>query len=39
MSPIKKKKLKKLRNKLDKLDNEFIKLIKKRNIIVKEVLK
>ena len=39
MSPNKKKKLKKLRNSLDKLDNSFIKLVKKRTILVKEVLK
>ena len=39
MSPINKKKLKILRNNLDKLDNLFIKLIKKRTNIVKEVLK
>ena len=39
MSPINKKKLKKLRKSLDKLDNSFIKLIKKRTMIVKEVLK
>ena len=39
MSPINKKKLKKLRENLDKLDNSFIKLIKKRTNIVKEVLK
>ena len=39
MSPINKKKLKKLRVSLDKLDNSFIKLIKKRTNIVKEVLK
>ena len=39
MSPINKKKLKKLRKKLDKLDNSFIKLIKKRTTLVKEVLK
>tara|TARA_Y100001936_G_scaffold212032_1_gene219902 strand:- start:237 stop:527 length:291 start_codon:yes stop_codon:yes gene_type:complete len=39
MSPINKKKLKKLRNSLDKLDNIFIKLIKKRTSLVKEVLK
>ncbi len=39
MSPINKKKLKKLRQSLDKLDNSFIKLIKKRTMIVKEVLK
>ena len=39
MSPINKKKLKKLRQNLDKLDNSFIKLIKKRTNLVKEVLK
>ena len=39
MSPINKKKLNKLRENLDKLDNSFIKLIKKRTNIVKEVLK
>ena len=39
MSPINKKKLEKLRQSLDKLDNTFIKLIKKRTVIVKEVLK
>ena len=39
MSPINKKKLNKLRENLDKLDYSFIKLIKKRTKIVKEVLK
>ncbi len=39
MSPTNKKKLKKLRVSLDRLDNSFIKLIKKRTNIVKEVLK
>ena len=39
MSPINKKKLKNLRRKLDKLDNSFIKLVKKRTFIVKQVLK
>ena len=39
MSPINKKKLNKLRENLDKLDNSFIVLIKKRTNIVKEVLK
>mgnify|MGYP001264111325 CR=1 FL=1 len=39
MSPINKNKLKKLRQSLDKLDNSFIKLIKKRTNLVKEVLK
>ena len=38
MSPIKQKKLKKLRNQLDKLDNSFIKLVKKRTQLVKRVL-
>ena len=39
MSPTNKNKLKKLRKSLDKLDNSFIKLIKKRTYIVKQVLK
>ena len=39
MSPNKKKKLEKLRKSLDKLDNSFIKLIKKRTALVKQVLK
>ena len=39
MSPNNKKKLNKLRKSLDKLDNSFIKLIKKRTNLVKEVLK
>ena len=39
MSPNNRKKLKKLRKSLDKLDNSFIKLIKKRTLLVKEVLK
>ena len=39
MSPNNKKKLTKLRKSLDKLDNSFIKLIKKRTILVKQVLK
>ena len=39
MSPINKKKLQKLRKSLDKLDNLFIKLVKKRTSLVKEVLK
>ena len=39
MSPINKKKLKVLRKRLDKLDNSFIKLIKKRTLIIKQVLK
>ena len=39
MSPINRKKLKVLRKRLDKLDNLFIKLIKKRTLIIKQVLK
>ena len=39
MSPIKKKELNLLRIRLDKLDNELLKLIKKRSNIVNEVLK
>ena len=39
MSPDNKKKLRKLRKSLDKLDNSFIRLVKKRTILVKEVLK
>ena len=39
MSPNNKKKLNILRKSLDKLDNSFIKLVKKRTILVKEVLK
>ena len=39
MSPNKKRKLAKLRKSLDKLDNSFIKLIKKRTALVKQVLK
>jgi len=39
MSPNNKKKLTKLRKNLDKLDNYFIKLIKKRTALVKQVLK
>ena len=39
MSPINIKKLNKLRKNLDKLDNSFIKLVKKRTEIVKQVLK
>ena len=38
MSPIKQKKLNKLRGQLDKLDNSFIKLVKKRTQLVKKVL-
>ncbi len=39
MSPINKKKLNKLRINLDRLDNDLLKLIKKRSIIVNDVLK
>ena len=39
MSPLNKKKLDKLRSKLDILDNELLKLIKKRSNLVNEVLK
>ena len=38
MSPHKKKKLKKIRFELDKLDNSLIKIIKKRTSLVKKVL-
>ena len=39
MSPIKRKKLSKIRLELDKLDNSLIKLIKIRTNLVKKVLK
>jgi len=39
MSPINKKRLNLVRIKLDKLDNELLKLIKKRSNLVNEVLK
>ena len=39
MSPTNKKKLNLLRVKLDKLDNDLLKLIKKRSNLVNEVLK
>tara|TARA_B100001741_G_C16411091_1_gene531625 strand:- start:40 stop:330 length:291 start_codon:yes stop_codon:yes gene_type:complete len=39
MSPFKKRKLKILRNKLDNLDNSFIKLIKRRTYLVDQVLR
>ena len=39
MSPQNKKQLNKLRKKLDILDDSFIKLIKKRTYLVKQVLK
>ena len=38
MSPLKKKKLYKIRKELDKLDNSLIKIIKKRTFLVKKVL-
>ena len=38
MSPLKKKKLNKIRFELDKLDNSLIKIIKKRTTLVKKVL-
>ena len=39
MSPLNKKKLNSLRYKLDKVDDELLKLIKKRSNLVNEVLK
>ena len=39
MSPLKRKKLDKIRIDLDKLDNTLLKLIKKRTFLVKNVLK
>ena len=39
MSPIKKKKLDKLRKELDNIDNSLIKIIKKRTEVVKRVLR
>ena len=38
MSPLKKKKLNKIRFQLDKLDNSLIKIIQKRTNLVKKVL-
>ena len=38
MSPLKKKKLSKIRSELDKLDNKLIIIIKKRTNLVKKVL-
>jgi len=38
MSPLNKIKLNKLRNKLDKLDNSLISILKKRTNLVKQVL-
>tara|TARA_B110001450_G_scaffold248980_1_gene265789 strand:- start:132 stop:422 length:291 start_codon:yes stop_codon:yes gene_type:complete len=39
MSPLNKKKLDILRNKLDKLDDQLLSIIKKRSILVNDVLK
>ena len=39
MSPTNKKKLNQIRIKLDKLDNDLLKLIKKRSSLVNEVLR
>ena len=39
MSPLNKSKLSKVRNKLDKLDNALLNIIKKRTLLVNEVLK
>tara|TARA_B100001175_G_C19224118_1_gene502051 strand:+ start:324 stop:614 length:291 start_codon:yes stop_codon:yes gene_type:complete len=39
MSPFKKKKLNNIRKKLDKLDNSLINIIKKRTLLVKDVIK
>ena len=39
MSPVKRKKLSKIRLELDKLDDSLIKIIKKRTNLVKKVLK
>ena len=39
MSPLNKRKLSKVRNKLDKLDNTLLNIIKKRTLLVNEVLK
>ena len=39
MSPLKKKKLNNIRKKLDKLDNTLINIIKKRTLLVKDVIK
>ena len=38
MSPLKRKKLSKIRSQLDKLDDSLIKIIKKRTNLVKKVL-
>jgi len=39
MSPLKRKKLSKIRSELDKLDNSLIRIIKQRTELVKKVLK
>lgn len=39
MSPIRKKKLEVIRKKLDKLDNSLLSIIKKRTLLVNEVVK
>tara|TARA_Y100000741_G_scaffold332944_1_gene289229 strand:+ start:1323 stop:1613 length:291 start_codon:yes stop_codon:yes gene_type:complete len=39
MSPLKKKKLNIIRKKLDKLDNSLINIIKKRTLLVNDVIK
>ena len=39
MSPLKRKKLSKIRSELDKLDNSLIRIIKQRTALVKKVLK
>jgi len=39
MSPLNKSKLSKVRNKLDKLDNTLLNIIKRRTLLVNEVLK
>ena len=38
MSPLKRKKLSKIRFELDKLDNSLLKIVKKRTALVKKVL-
>ena len=38
MSPLKKKKLLKIRSELDKLDNILVRIIKKRTFLVKKVM-
>ena len=38
MSPLKRKKLSKIRSELDRLDNSLLKIIKKRTNLVKKVL-